>query len=455
MPLNVIILAAGQGKRMCSKLPKVLHPIAGKPWLLHLVNTAQQLNPSKTFIIYGHGGEQVRSTLASLTVSWVEQKEQLGTGHAVLQAAPQFDPNARILVLVGDIPLISLQALQTFLQQVPANAVGIVTAKMADPTGLGRILRDENDNVIGIVEDKDATAEQKQIQEISTGIIIAPADRLKHWLPAIKNNNKQAEYYLPDILPMAISEGIKIHTVSTTMSEEGQGINDRVQLAQLERFQQKQQAKQLMLQGVTLLDPDRFDLRGNAQIAADVTIDINVILEGDIKIGANSYIGPNCYLRNVQIGENVTIKANSVLEEAVIANHCIIGPFARIRPGTELAEHVHIGNFVEVKNAKVNSHSKINHLSYVGDATIDKAVNIGAGTITCNYDGVNKHRTIIEDKAFIGSNSALVAPITIGEEATIAAGSTITKNAPAKALTITRSEQRSIADWPRSKKMSE
>ena len=452
MQLNIVILAAGQGKRMCSKLPKVLHPIAGKPWLLHLVNTAQQLKPNKMFIIYGHGGAQVRSTLTNLPVEWVEQKQQLGTGHAVLQAVPQIDNNARVLILVGDIPLISQQTLQTFVQQVPENAVGIVTANMADPTGLGRILRDKNNQVIGIVEDKDATAEQKQIHEISTGIIIAPAEQLKRWLPAIKNNNKQGEYYLPDILPMAISEDIKIHTVSTTMNEEGQGINDRVQLAQLERFHQKQQAKQLMLQGVTLLDPDRFDLRGNAQIAADVTIDVNVILEGEIKIGANSYVGPNCYLRNVKIGENVTIKANTVIEDAVIANDCVIGPFARIRPGTELKDHVHIGNFVEIKKSTIDSNSKINHLSYVGDATIGKSVNIGAGTITCNYDGINKHQTIIEDNVFVGSNSSLIAPITVGENATIGAGSTIKRQAPAGALTVSRSEQRSIPNWPCPKK---
>lgn len=449
MLLNIVILAAGQGKRMKSRLPKVLHKLAGKSLLEHVVDTAQTLNPKNIFIIYGHGGDQVREQLKHLSVTWIEQTQQLGTGHAVAQAIPQIDDNSQVLVLVGDAPLVTSNTLQQLIKQTSANSVGMVTVTMPDPTGLGRIVRDTSNHVIAIVEEKDATATQKQIQEINSGIIMAPANKLKVWLANLKNNNQQNEYYLTDIMTMAVSDNVTITTVNAATPEEVQGINDRVQLLQLERYYQYQQAKQLMINGVTVLDPQRLDIRGKLDCAPDVTIDINVILEGNVTIGTGSYIGPNTILRDTNIGENVSIKSNCVIEETNVANNCTIGPFARIRPGTTLANEVHIGNFVEVKNSQVAAKSKINHLSYVGDANVGQGVNIGAGTITCNYDGANKHQTIIEDEVFIGSNTALVAPITVGKGATIGAGSTLNKNAPADALTFNRAEARSIPGWKR------
>lgn len=449
MSLNIVILAAGQGKRMKSRLPKVLHKLAGKSLLEHVVDTAKTLNPNNIFIIYGHGGDQVREQLKHLSVTWIEQTQQLGTGHAVAQAIPQIDDNSQVLVLVGDAPLVTSETLQQLIKQTSANSVGMVTVTMPDPTGLGRIVRDTSNHVIAIVEEKDATATQKQIREINSGIIMAPANKLKIWLANLKNNNQQNEYYLTDIMTMAVSDNVTITTVNAATPEEVQGINDRMQLLQLERYYQYQQAKQLMINGVTVLDPQRLDIRGKLDCAPDVTIDINVIIEGNVTIGTGSYIGPNTILRDTNIGENVSIKSNCVIEEANIANDCTIGPFARIRPGTALANEVHVGNFVEVKNSKVAAKSKINHLSYVGDANVGQGVNIGAGTITCNYDGANKHQTIIEDEVLIGSNTALVAPITVGKGATIGAGSTLNKNAPADALTFNRAEARSIPGWKR------
>lgn len=453
--LNIIILAAGQGKRMQSKLPKVLHPLAGKPLLAHIINTVQQLNPEKIFVVYGHGGKQVRTALADLPVQWVEQKEQLGTGHAVMQVMPYVDEQAKLLVLVGDTPIISKDTLQKLLSNITNNELSLLTAEMPNPTGLGRIIRDNNNKVIRIVEEKDATIEQRQIHETNTGIIATSAKNFKRWLPELNNNNAQGEYYLTDILAMAVAEQIAVNAVKSVSYEEVLTVNDRIQLAQLERYYQRQQAQKLMLAGVTLLDPARFDLRGEAHIANDVTIDVNVILEGQIMIGTNSYIGSNTILRNVKIGENVTIKANTVIEDAVIENNCTIGPFARIRPDSHLNQGVHIGNFVEIKKSTIGENSKINHLSYVGDAEIGKEVNIGAGTITCNYDGVNKHKTIIADNAFIGSNSSLIAPMTVGENATIGAGSAVRGNIPADALAVTRAEQRIVEKWQRPRKQSD
>ncbi len=450
MALNVVILAAGLGKRMCSSLPKVLHPIAGKPLLEHIISTASELNPSAIFIIYGHGGEQVRQQLQHLSVQWIEQKQQLGTGHAVAQAIPHIQDNERVLILLGDAPLITVATLQKLLQETPENAVGLVTVHMPDPTGLGRVLRDASGAMIAVVEEKEASATQRKIQEINTGIMVVPAQKLKQWLPKINNNNASGEYYLPDIIALAVTEKMAITTVAAESPEEVQGINDRAQLAMLERAYQRRVARKLMLAGVTLKDPERFDVRGEITCAMDVTFDINVILEGKISIGKNSTIGPNVVLRNVTIGDNVVIKANCVLEEAQVADGCTIGPFARVRPGTKLAANVHVGNFVEIKNAVVGAGTKINHLTYVGDATIGKTVNIGAGTITCNYDGANKHHTIIDDNVFIGSGTELVAPIKIGEGATIGAGSTITRDAPANALTLRRADQqKTINNWQR------
>ncbi len=445
MTLNIIILAAGQGKRMLSDQPKMLHTLAGKSLLQHVVTAAEALHPTAIYVVYGHGGVEIRKECQHLPVQWVEQQQQLGTGHAVAQALPLIDNESPVLILLGDVPLITPDLLQKLLAETPPDGVGWVTVNMPDPSGLGRILRDAKGKIIGVVEDKDATTEQSKIQEINTGIITAPVNCLKRWLPQLKNHNSQGEYYLPDILPIAVAEGITITSVQAASTYEVQGVNDRVQLALLERYQQRRLANKLMLAGVTLRDPERLDIRGDLQVANDVTIDVNVIIEGTVSIGKNTIIGPNTFLRDVKIGENVVVKANSVLEETEIANDCIIGPFARLRPGTKLDAGVHIGNFVEVKKSTIGATTKINHLSYVGDATVGRGVNIGAGTITCNYDGVNKHQTIIEDRVFIGSDTQLVAPVTIGHDAVIGAGSTITRNAPAETLTVTqRLEQRAL-----------
>lgn len=438
MPLHIIILAAGQGKRMRSALPKVLHTLAGKPLLHHVVSTAEQLKPTGVYIVYGHGGKQVQAKSQHLSIQWVEQVQQLGTGHAVVQAMPFIHDESRVLVLVGDTPLINPETLRKLLSNTPESAVGVVTVQMPDPTGLGRIVRDANDKVIGIVEEKDANDQQRQLKEINTGIIVVPAKQLRRWLSEVKNNNTQGEFYLTDIIQLAAKEGIEINTMSATSHYEVQGINDRIQLALLERYYQQQSSEQLMRDGVTLLDPNRFDLRGELQAATDVTIDINVVIEGKVIIGEGCYIGPHCILRDVTLGKNVVVKSHSVMEESVIGDDCIIGPFARLRPGTQLASNAHIGNFVEVKKSKIGKGSKINHLSYVGDAIVGSKVNIGAGTITCNYDGVNKHQTIIEDNVFIGSDTQLIAPVTIGSGAVIGAGSTVTKDAPEDAITVTQ-----------------
>lgn len=444
MTLNIIILAAGQGKRMQSAQPKVLHALAGKPLLHHVVTAAETLNPATIYVVYGHGGDKVQNQCNYLPVQWVEQKQQLGTGHAVAQAMPLINNEGQVLVLVGDIPLITATTLQRLMQSCNTG-VGLVTVNLANPNGYGRILRNANGQVIAVVEDKDANPQQKQIQEINTGIIAAPVSCLKRWLPLLKNQNAQGEYLLPDIMSMAVAENIPITAVTADSPYEVQGVNDRIQLAMLERYQQRQIANKLMLAGVTLMDPDRIDVRGELHAASDVIIDVNVIIEGNVSIGKNSIIGPNTLLRDVNIGENVTIKANSIIEEAEIANGCIIGPFARIRPGTKLDQNVHIGNFVEVKKSNIGEKTKINHLSYVGDASVGREVNIGAGTITCNYDGKNKYQTIIEDRVFIGSDTQLVAPITIGHDAIIGAGSTLTQDAPADATTITQKlDQRTL-----------
>lgn len=452
MTLSIVILAAGQGKRMHSQLPKVLHPLAGKPLLEHVVHTASKLDAAaQPIVIYGHQGERVRHALANLNVTWVEQTEQLGTGHALQQALPHLPTKGRVLVLYGDVPLLKVETLKHFIIDTPEHAVGIVTAELPDPTGFGRIIRTKN-KITAIVEEKDATDRQRAIQEINSGIYLIPAAYLQKWLPKLTNNNAQKEFYITDIISLAVKDDISIHSIQPQYYEEILGINDRLQLACLERFYQEKMAEKLMLQGVTLCDPCRFDVRGDVSIGQDVVIDINVILEGHVKIGNRCTIGPNTVIRNAIIGDGVEIKANSVIDGAEIADECVIGPFARLRPGSVLSNKSHVGNFVEIKNSFIGTASKVNHLSYIGDSEVGKEVNIGAGTITCNYDGVNKNKTVIGDNAFIGSNTELVAPVTIGAGATIGAGSTITRDAPPHQLTVCRAQQRSIENWQRPKK---
>lgn len=454
MGLHIIILAAGKGQRMMSDLPKVLHPLGGKPLLERVVNTAQQLTPQAIHVVYGNGGSAVMEILQHLPVNWVEQPQLLGTGHAVLQALPHCPDEERVLILYGDVPLISAELLKTLLSQTPAEGLGLIVADLANPQGFGRIIRNESGQIVAIIEQRDATEQQLRIQEINTGIITAPARYLKKWLPQLKNTNRQQEYYLTDIIAVAAREGLDVYGAKASCSEETRGVNDKLELAALERIYQRQTALALLAQGVMVADPARLDIRGETSIAADVFLDINVILEGRVVIGKNSRIGPHVWLKNVEIGENVEILANSVIEGAVIGDHCHIGPFARIRPDTVLAAGVKIGNFVEVKKTKIGVRSKVPHLTYLGDAALGEHVNIGAGAITCNYDGQDKHPTQIGDGAFIGSHTALVAPVIIGKNATIGAGSTITRDAPADTLTVARAKQVTVKGWRRRQKLS-
>lgn len=455
MNLEIIILAAGQGTRMRSSMPKVLHPLAGKPLLAHVIDTAKELDPSAIHVVYGHGGEQVKAAINDPSVNWVEQTKQLGTGHAVEQAMPAVKAGSTVLVLYGDVPLIRLQTLRDLLSKGAAG-LGLLTVSLDDPDGYGRILRDETGGVVAIIEHKDASAEQLRIREGNTGILACTADKLRTWLEKLENNNAQGEFYLTDIVALAVREGIAVHAETAENEEEVAGVNDRLQLAHLERKYQQRCAEALMRSGVTLFDPLRFDLRGNATVGQDVVLDVGVVFEGDVVLGDRVHVGANCVLRNVRIGDDVTIEPMSLIEQAEIGNHCTIGPFARIRPGTQLADKAKVGNFVEIKNSVIGSASKVNHLSYIGDTTMGQEVNIGAGTITCNYDGANKHRTVIGDRAFIGSDSQLVAPVTVGDDATIGAGSTITRDAPDGELTLSRGVQKSIKGWKRPvKKRSE
>lgn len=449
MTLEVIILAAGKGKRMRSALPKVLHPLAGKPLLQHVVETAQQLQPAAIHAVIGHEKAQIQAQLGHLAVNWVEQAQQMGTGDAVAAALPFVQADAQVLILFGDVPLVSAATLRELIAGTRAQGLGIVTAKVASPYGLGRIIRNHQRQITRIVEHADASPEQLAIDEINSGIMLTSAANLRRWLPRVSNQNAQQEYYLPDIIPFAVMEGCPIAGVLAETEIEVQGVNDRAQLIQLERCYQQRLARHYLLAGVTILDPARFDLRGTLEAGTDVVIDINTVMEGKVVIGSGSRIGPNCLLRNVVIGENVCIEANTVLDGAEIGDGCKIGPYARVRPGTRLAAQVHLGNFVEVKNARLGVGSKANHLSYIGDADIGERVNMGAGTITCNYDGVNKHQTIIEDEVFVGSGTQLVAPVRIKKQATIGAGSTITKEAPAATLTLSRSQQVSVPGWRR------
>ncbi len=446
MKLETVILAAGKGTRMRSALPKVLHPIAGKPMVQHVIDAAAGLAPIATHLVYGHGGEQLQQVLSQNTVTWALQAEQLGTGHAVDQATWQDD--SQVLVLYGDVPLIQTETLARLLAVQPENGVGLLTVILTDPQGYGRIVRNGHGEVQAIVEQKDANPEQLAINEVNTGILVAPGGALKRWLAALSNDNAQGEYYLTDIIAMAAAEG-GVATASPTTAIEVEGANNRVQLAALERAYQARQAEQAMLNGATLADPSRFDVRGQLVVGTDVFIDVNVVIEGQVNIGDNAHIGAGCILKNCTIAAGAEIKPMTIVEGAQVGPQCSAGPFARLRPGAHLVDNSHIGNFVEMKNARLGAGSKAGHLSYLGDAEIGAAVNIGAGTITCNYDGANKHKTIIEDRVFVGSDSQLIAPVIIGAGATIAAGTTVTKNVQANELVLSRVKQKSLGDWQR------
>lgn len=450
MTITVVILAAGKGTRMRSSMPKILHKIADKSLLEHVYVMSKQLEGSRIKIIYGHGAELVRTSLNHLEADWIEQKVQLGTGHAVQQVSDQIDDNDNVLILYGDVPLLKLDTVKTIINHVGDHSMGLLTVTLAEPGGYGRIIRDIKGNVKKIVEEKDATRDEKLIDEVNTGIMAVRGNRLKNWLGKLNNNNVQGEYYLTDIIEMAVDEDVQIMTHQPHNEDEVMGVNNRIQLSHLEAVYRRERAEYLMEQGVTLRDPARFDLRGTVELAGqDIEIDINVILEGKNILGNNVAIGANTRVKNSIIGDNVVILDNCVIEDAVIGSGSRIGPFARLRPETTLANDVHVGNFVEIKKSEVASKSKINHLSYIGDTTVGSEVNIGAGTITCNYDGANKHRTIIEDGAFIGSDTQLVAPVTVRKNATIGAGSTITKECPADQLTLSRSKQLSASGWQR------
>jgi bifunctional UDP-N-acetylglucosamine pyrophosphorylase/glucosamine-1-phosphate N-acetyltransferase len=450
MGIKTIILAAGQGTRMRSDKPKILHKIAGKPLLEHVYDACAKIPDNEITVIYGHGAEQVLQELDYLQVNWVEQAQQLGTGHAVQQANGHIRDDDCVLILYGDVPLLSFSTLERLLAKNAENTLGLLTVNLDKPFGYGRIIRDAAGKVIQIVEERDAFGQQKLINEVNTGILTANGKHLKKWLARLGNNNAQQEYYLTDVIEMAVQDGFTVETVQPDTADEVLGVNNKQQLSHLERVYQYRHALRLMDIGVTFADPARFDLRGEiTALGKDIEIDINVILEGEVSLGDRVKIGPNCIVRNASIGDDVEILPNSFVEDAKIGQYCRIGPFARIRPLTELGQHVHIGNFVEIKKSTVAEYSKINHLSYIGDAAVGSAVNIGAGTITCNYDGANKFQTVIEDGAFIGSDTQLVAPVTVGKNATIGAGSTITRNAPPEQLTLSRGKQTSVAGWQR------
>ena len=452
--MNVVILAAGMGKRMQSALPKVLHPLAGKPLLQHVIDTARLLRPSKLCVIYGHGGAAVPEMVAALAapgeapIDTALQQPQLGTGHAVMQAVPQLDEDVSTLVLYGDVPLTSFESLRRLVDVAGSDKLGILTVEQANPFGLGRIVR-ENERIVRIVEEKDASDAERAIREINSGIMAIPTRHLKRWLAALSNNNAQGEYYLTDIVAQAVHDGVEVVSASPAGEWEVAGVNSKVQLAELERRHQLNIAHALLEQGITLMDPARIDVRGTLVCGRDVTIDVGCVFEGRVELADGVTVGAHCVLVNAQVAAGATIKPFCHIEQAVVGAKSQIGPYARLRPGTELGEDVHIGNFVEIKNSQVAAHSKANHLAYVGDATIGSRVNIGAGTITCNYDGANKFRTVIEDDAFIGSDSQLVAPVTVGKGATLGAGTTLTKDAPAGKLTISRPKQITIDGWSR------
>lgn len=451
--LNIVILAAGVGKRMRSSLPKVLHRLGGRTLLGHVLDTARLLFPDKICIVIGHGGDLIKQSIAGDDLIWVTQSQQLGTGHAALQALPFLDQDGTTLILYGDVPLIQVQTLQSLIAQTQSKQCALLTAMTPDPSGYGRIVRDSGTLAVqAIVEQKDATAEQQLIGEINTGIMAIPNEYLHSWLSKLENNNTQQEYYLTDIVAMAVKQGIPVASSQVSQFSEVMGINSKSQLAELERIYQKQNAEKLLDQGVQLADPMRIDIRGQLTCGVDVEIDINCIFEGNVSLGDGVKINAHCILKHVSVAAGTVVLPYSLIEDTVIGEHGRIGPYARIRPGTRLANKVHIGNFVEVKNSSIAAGSKANHLSYIGDSIVGENVNVGAGTITCNYDGANKHQTIIEDDVFIGSDTQLVAPVKISKGSVIGAGSTITKTTPENQLTLSRSKQISVATWKRPQK---
>lgn len=452
MGLHIVVLAAGQGKRMHSALPKVLQPLGDRPLLTHVVEAAQALDPECIHVVYGHGAEQVQSALGYLDVNWVFQKEQLGTGHAVAQAIDQVPEDAQVLVLYGDVPLIRPATLSHLIGVAGGASLALLTVVLDDPGGYGRIKRDDDNRVIGIVEARDATPDERHIREVNTGLMCAQASHLRDWLRRLTNDNVQGEYYLTDCISMASADGVAVVAGQSGTVAETQGINDKLDLARAERLLQRRQADALMAAGLTLRDPERFDLRGALHAGPDSIIDVGVVVEGDVELGSGVRIGPYCVLRNCRIDDHTQVLSHSVIEHAEIGARCQIGPFARLRPDTRVGDRAKIGNFVETKKISLGHGSKINHLSYVGDASIGDNVNVGAGVITCNYDGANKHTTTIGDDAFIGSDTQLVAPVSIESGATIGAGSTITRTAPARTLTLSRTRQLTVPSWKRPKK---
>lgn len=449
LPLHVVILAAGQGSRMKSRQPKVLHAVAGKPMLHHVMDTARALGAEGIHTVVGHGADQVRSATPAADVNWITQAEQLGTGHAVAQALSSLPDQARVLILYGDVPLTRPDTLANLAATVSEQSLSLLTVNLENPDGYGRILRDTTGQVRAIVEQKDASDTELAITEVNTGILAVSASHLKRWLPQLSNRNAQGEYYLTDIIALAAADGVRIEVAQPGNAVEVQGVNNRSQLAQLERWYQRVQAERLMTDGATLMDPARVDIRGTVRVGFDVLIDVNVVLEGTVELADGVSIGPGCVIRNATLAEGTVVHAHSVIDGADVGAGAQIGPFARLRPGTQLAERTKVGNFVETKKAVVGPGSKINHLSYVGDATLGEDVNVGAGTITCNYDGVNKFQTRLGDRVFVGSNTSLVAPVSVASGATIGAGSTITRDVADNELAVARGRQRNIADWPR------
>ncbi len=449
MAVSVIVLAAGQGKRMHSDLPKVLHKLASKPMIEHVLDTAQAVSTGAPTVVYGHAGQTLRERLAHRQITWVEQAEQLGTGHAVAQALPQIEVDDIVLILYGDVPLLREVSLRDLLAATKPSGFAVLTAHMSDPSGYGRMVRGPDGALERIVEDKDASAAERALTEINTGIMAVSGALLKKWIPALGNRNAQAEYYLTDCVEMAVAEGMVVGSCVLADADDAMGVNNRAQLAYLERVYQTRQADALLERGVTLLDPTRIDVRGELVCGRDVVIDINVVFEGRVVLGDGVQIGPNNVIRDAEIGAGVEILPNCVIESAVVGAGSRIGPFARLRPETQLADEVHIGNFVEVKKSTIGPGSKVNHLSYIGDAEIGSRVNVGAGTITCNYDGAHKHKTVLEDEVFVGSDTQLVAPVRVGRGVTIVAGTTVTEDVEAERLVISRVRQKTISGWKR------
>ncbi|MGM0481015.1 MAG: bifunctional UDP-N-acetylglucosamine diphosphorylase/glucosamine-1-phosphate N-acetyltransferase GlmU [Pseudomonadota bacterium] len=452
MKLRIVILAAGKGTRMRSNLPKVLHTVANKPMVEHVIDCARALNPSAIDLIYGHGAEQLKQRVTGSDLNWIEQQQQLGTGHAVQQALPHIKDDEKVLVLYGDVPLLTPDTVKGLLDASADTELGLLTMYLNNPLGYGRIIRDQDQQIQGIVEQKDANLDQLRIDEVNTGIMVASGDRFKQWLQDLSNDNAQQEYYLTDVVAMAAEQGVEIASAQPKQTSEVEGANNRQQLAALERAYQWRMAEQVMTAGATLIDPARFDCRGQLEVGADVVIDVNVVFEGDVQLGHGVVIEPNCVIKDAHIGDGSVVRANSHIEGATLAKNCKVGPFARLRTGSVLAEEAQVGNFVEMKKSRLGKGSKASHLTYLGDTQVGEFANIGAGTITCNYDGANKSVTEIGDKAFIGSNSSLVAPVSIGANATVGAGSVITRPVAEDELAVGRGKQRNINNWQRPQK---